>query len=212
MKSVLGFLLFAICHTVGFAGAEAPVTVEASEQTEVVAEFDPFAPDAEVQLKAFDKEYERQTGESPFLPEDKESRRFDSGCYKETCLMYLLVKKSEQQLYLYLEGKVAAVWKVSTGIAGRTTPNFDRHPNGRIYTKYTSTKFPGGDYNGLGNMPYAIFIEGGFAIHGTPQSNWSKLGERASHGCIRLHPVYAKYINDVTRKSGVKNVWITVED
>ena len=105
-----------------------------------------------------------------------------------------------------------AVWPVSTGINGRNTPNFETHPNGRIYDRYTSKKFPGGDFNGLGNMPYAVFISGGFAIHGTGKGNWPKLGSRASHGCIRLHPDNALIFNRLVRKNGISEVWITVQD
>ena len=100
----------------------------------------------------------------------------------------------------------------------RGTPNFDKHPDGRIYNAYTSTKFPGGNYIvtvngkkvGLGNMPYAVFIRGGFAIHGTGTGNWPKLGRVASHGCIRIHPDNARLFNALVRQYGVSNTWITV--
>lgn len=35
-------------------------------------------------------------------------------------------------------------------------------------------------------MPYSIFFNGGYAIHGSYEI--SRLGSPASHGCIRLHP------------------------
>ncbi len=35
-------------------------------------------------------------------------------------------------------------------------------------------------------MPYSIFFNGGYAIHGSYEI--SRLGRPASHGCIRLHP------------------------
>ena len=101
----------------------------------------------------------------------------------------------------------------SLGCYGGTTvktPNFDRHPDGRFYDYYDSTKYPGGDYKGLGNMPYAVFIEGGFALHGTPQGNWPWLGRPASHGCVRQHPDDAFRLNRLVRATGVANVWITV--
>lgn len=60
-----------------------------------------------------------------------------------------------------------------TGMKGYETPNFDRSLEKplRIYKQYTSSKYPGGDWNGLGNKPFAVFIKGGFAIHGTPAVN-----------------------------------------
>jgi lipoprotein-anchoring transpeptidase ErfK/SrfK len=63
---------------------------------------------------------------------------------------------------------------------------------------------------GLGNMPYAMFISGGVALHGTPEGNWRHLGHPASHGCIRMHPTYAKYINGLLLDLGVKNSWVWV--
>jgi hypothetical protein len=38
-------------------------------------------------------------------------------------------------------------------------------------------------------MPYSIFFDGGYAIHGSYEI--SHLGRPASHGCIRLHPRHA---------------------
>ncbi len=172
-------------------------------------ELDPFSPNIEEQLEAFDEAYSEQTGLSPFL--DSLDSLYDDGCYRETCPVWVYVSKASQRLYLYLDGNQAYEWAISSGVAGRTTPNFDRRPNGRIYDRYSSVTYPGGDYNGLGNMPYAVFIEGGFALHGTPRENWSKLGQRASHGCIRQHPDNARYLNRLIRRVGIQSVWITVQ-
>jgi len=59
-------------------------------------------------------------------------------------------------------------------------------------------------------MPYAVFISGGYAIHGTTRGNWSRLGKPASHGCIRLHPDNGQIFNVLVRRNGISNVWITV--
>jgi lipoprotein-anchoring transpeptidase ErfK/SrfK len=80
-----------------------------------------------------------------------------------------------------------------------------------MYLKYTSKKFPGGNYMGLGNMPYAVFIKGGYAIHGTTPGNFSLLGRTGSHGCIRLHPENAKTFYDLVQKHTLKNTWVTVQ-
>lgn len=70
---------------------------------------------------------------------------------------------------------------------------------------------PGGDYNGLGNMPYAVFVRGGYAIHGTTKGNWPKLGTPASKGCIRLHPDNGFIFNRLVRAVGVRAAWVSVE-
>ena len=175
-------------------------------------EFDPNDPNAEAILNYYDKVYEHETGLpawveqgeadfKPFTPGD--------GCYRDSCKVWAHVSKANQRLYLYIDGRHEDTWLVSSG-TGNRTPNFDRHPNGRIYRAYTSKAYPGGDWNGLGNMPYAVFIQGGFAIHGTPQSNWKKLGSKASHGCIRVHPTNGEAFYNRVRAWGIRNVWITV--
>lgn len=183
--------------------------VNADAETNAMDELDPFAENIDETLNEMDQQYFEETGLSPFA--DSLMMPMGPACSRATCSVWVKVDKSEQRLYLYLNGSLEATWAVSTGVSGRGTPNFDRNPNGRIYDRYTSTKFPGGDYKGLGNMPYAIFIEGGFAIHGTATSNWRKLGQPASHGCIRLHPDNAYYLNRQVRKVGIYQTWITVQ-
>lgn len=180
-----------------------------AQQENIIDDLNPFDPNIEQKLEEMDKAYEGETGTSSFL---KDFGLFNfSDCYRKECKVWAQVIKSEQRMYLYVDGRVEHIFDVSTGVVGYETPNFDKHPNGRIYDRYDSKKYPGGDYNGLGNMPYAVFIEGGFAIHGTGQSNWRKLGRRASHGCIRVHPDNAIIFNRLVRANGIYNVWITVQ-
>ncbi|MDO9183647.1 MAG: L,D-transpeptidase [Bacteriovorax sp.] len=172
-------------------------------------ELDPRSPDIEKLLREVDADYQKTTGKSPFLEVDLIEQLFPT-CYRNSCGIWADIDKNAQRLYLYIDGALTYTWKTSTGRAGYATPDMDRHPDGRIYDRYTSTKYPDGDYNGLGNMPYAVFIQGGYAIHGTTRGNWSKLGNPASHGCVRLHPDNGQIFNQLVRKNGIKNVWITV--
>lgn len=192
-----------------------------NEATQEIEELDPNAPDVEMLLERFDRVYEAETGkpahiEAPPVPSLQESTRGglylyqeSPYCYREGCAVWLDIDKATQTARLYVEGQLEGEFLVSTG-TGNKTPNFDQHPNGRIYDRYTSTKFPGGNYKGLGNMPYAVFIRGGFAVHGTPEGNWPKLGTKASHGCIRMHPDNGKIFNQLVRHYGVQDTWITV--
>lgn len=191
----------------------------AQEETTWMDEFDPADPRAEEMLKEFDRIHEQETGmpswigASGFGAIASEFMRFaETGCYRETCTVFARVSKRNQKLYLAINGRVEDVWDVSTGARGHATPNFDRHPSGRIYDKYSSSTYPGGDYKGLGNMPYAVFIKGGYAIHGTPRSNWPMLGRPASHGCIRVHPDNGYRFNRLVRANGIRQTWITVEE
>lgn len=179
----------------------------------MIEEINPFDPDIEKTLQEYDRIYEEETGKPAHL----EDFGYVSDllglarCYRANCPVWIHVNRASQSFALYISGNLQRSGLVSTGVPGYGTPAFDKNPNGRIYDRYTSRKFPGGDYNGLGNMPYAVFIQGGFAIHGTPQSNWAKLGKRASHGCIRMHPDHAYVFNRLVRQYGISNVWITVD-
>lgn len=159
----------------------------------------------EKELQKLDKEYEEETGKKSHIPVAVGT------CYQINCPVFALVDKASQTMNLYVNGELQGTWDISSGRSGgHETPDFDKRPNGRIYDAYMSKAFPGGDFEGLGNMPYAVFIEGGYAIHGTSAGNWKRLGSKASHGCIRLHPDNAKIFNQLVRSAGVQNVWITV--
>jgi hypothetical protein len=133
-------------------------------------------------------------------------------CREKDCFLYAEIIKSSQTLYLYVAGELVDSFKVSTGIKKRETPTLSVRPSGPLFTKYNSKKFPGGNYQGLGNMPYAVFIRGGYAIHGTTPGNFSKLGTRASHGCIRLHPYNARIFYELVKRIGLSNTWVSLKD
>ncbi|MFA6236029.1 MAG: L,D-transpeptidase [Bacteriovorax sp.] len=170
---------------------------------------DPRSPDIEKILKDLDEDYEKTTGLSAHLEVDLLEDLLPR-CFRNSCKIWADIDKRVQRLYLYIDGVLTYTWKTSTGREGFETPDFDTHPDGRIYKRYTSTKFPEGDYNGLGNMPFAVFIDGGFAIHGTTRGSWPNLGRPASHGCIRVHPDNGQIFNVLVRRTGVRNVWITI--
>lgn len=141
----------------------------------------------------------------------KSSKKSASGtCREKECLLVAEVVKSKQIMYVYIGGELKDSFLVSTGVSGRETPNMNVRPTGPVFTKYTSRKFPGGNYQGLGNMPYAVFVKGGYAIHGTTQGNFSRLGKPASHGCIRLHPDDAKLFYNLVNVFGLQNSWVIV--
>lgn len=187
---------------------------EIAEITENPSEINPFDPNINQLLQEFDRVYEEETG----IPAHLEGNDFfglnlfSQKCVRQSCPIFVQIIKSTQTLHLFREGQLIASWAVSTGLPSYETPNLDKNPDGRIYDRYSSKKYPGGDYKGLGNMPYAVFIWNGFAIHGTPQSNWKYLGKKASHGCIRVHPDNAQYLNRLVREYGIRNVWITIQN
>jgi hypothetical protein len=91
----------------------------------------------------------------------------------------IVVNKSTQRLSIAVDGAPRYEWPVSTARMGYNTPNGTYRPE-RMARKWFSRKY---DWS---PMPYSIFFDGGYAIHGSYEI--SHLGRPASHGCIRLHP------------------------
>ncbi|WP_162628255.1 L,D-transpeptidase [Arcticibacterium luteifluviistationis] len=133
-------------------------------------------------------------------------------CSEAGCLIYAHIVKSTQTLYLYLDAVLIDSFAVSTGIGKYDTPTFNVRAAGPTFKRYTSKKFPGGNYEGLGNMPYVVFIKGGYAVHGTTTGNFEKLGTKASHGCVRLHPMNAKIFYELVSLIGLSNTWISITE
>jgi lipoprotein-anchoring transpeptidase ErfK/SrfK len=92
------------------------------------------------------------------------------------------VDKTAQWLTVEVDGSSRYRWPVSTGRWGYSTPNGSYRPQW-LARKWFSRKY---DWS---PMPYSIFFNGGYAIHGSYEV--SRLGRPASHGCIRLHPANA---------------------
>jgi lipoprotein-anchoring transpeptidase ErfK/SrfK len=184
------------------------MNVYAQSEYNILDELDPSDPNIEKIMEYYDNEYFKATGESPFINEGAISK---GSCYRNACPVWAYVSLKNQTITLYENGAITHVWLMSSGKRGYTTPHMDRNPNGRVYDKYTSTIYPDGDYQGLGNMPYAVFVTGGYAIHGTTKGNWPYLGTPVSHGCMRLHPNDAFIFNRLVRKLGIGSVWVTVE-
>ena len=109
-----------------------------------------------------------------------------------------------QTAKLYHFGELKGIFNVSTGSRKIKTTTDGREymaitregffrPK-RAYTDYYSYTFFGS------TMPYAVFFNGGIALHGT--TALSKLGQRDSGGCVRLDPKDIKIINETIRSTG----------
>src|SRR5690606_6416376 len=118
-------------------------TMETVSVPNAMDELDPFDPNIEQKLEEMDRVYEEETGKSAFI--DTFAATWAT-CRQASCPVWIRVNKGEQKAYLYRDGRHVDTWLVSTGIPGRGTPNFEGRPNGRIYDKYSSTKYPEGDY------------------------------------------------------------------
>ena len=111
------------------------------------------------------------------------------------------VDKSTQRMQVFVDGELKHNFVVSTGLAGG--PPIGTFKPQRLERSWHSRLF------NMAPMPYSIFFHGHFAIHGTTAVK--KLGQRASHGCVRLHPNNAAILFDLVKKQGMANTRIIIE-
>ena len=113
-----------------------------------------------------------------------------------------LVNVSDQTMTVKKNGKTLYHWKVSTGRKGYATPSGTFRPV-RMHKMWRSRKYDNAP------MPYAIFYNEGYAIHGT--SYVSRLGSPASHGCVRLNTVNAQILYKMLQEEGLGNLKIVIK-
>jgi L,D-transpeptidase catalytic domain len=102
----------------------------------------------------------------------------------------LNVSKASQRIAVLVDGTERYIWPISSGRARYTTPN------GIYQPEWLARKWHSREYHNA-PMPYSIFFHGGYAIHGTDEV--SRLGQAASHGCVRLDPKNAAILFDLVR-------------
>lgn len=111
------------------------------------------------------------------------------------------VSLSSQTMTVSQNGFVLYRWKVSTARKGYVTPQ------GSWSAKWLSKNHRSRKYDDA-PMPYAVFFNGGYAVHAT--FDLKRLGRPASHGCIRLHPENAAEFFALASQYGLKNTKIVV--
>jgi lipoprotein-anchoring transpeptidase ErfK/SrfK len=111
------------------------------------------------------------------------------------------VSIAAQEMKVYHEGRLLYTWPVSTAKAGKITPAGTYEP------EFLSRHHRSRRYNNA-PMPFAIFYDGNYAIHGTDQVK--RLGNPASHGCVRLHPDNAKILFEMVKAEGMENTRVVI--
>lgn len=109
---------------------------------------------------------------------------------------------SSQRMKVYVNGAYYGTWRVSTARRGYRTPIGTFRPQ-RMHRRWYSRKY----YNSP--MPHSVFFYKGYAIHGTNAVR--RLGRRASHGCVRLHPRHAATLFRLIKRNGSRNTRIVVQ-
>ena len=113
----------------------------------------------------------------------------------------IIIDKSTQHMLVAVDGVAQHYWEVSTGLYGEGTPTGTYTPE-RMHVSWHSRKYD------WAPMPYSIFYDGAYAIHGT---TWvSRLGRPASKGCVRLHPDKAKILFALVKQSGMDKTTISI--
>jgi lipoprotein-anchoring transpeptidase ErfK/SrfK len=110
------------------------------------------------------------------------------------------VDKSTQRMSVIVDGEPRYTWAVSTGVYGTPSGTFRPQSLARYHRSTIYNSAP---------MPYSIFYDGNYAIHGT--THISRLGGRASKGCIRLHPSNAAILFALVQKEGFGNTRISIQ-
>lgn len=116
-------------------------------------------------------------------------------------VMVARIDLSDQTMSVYVEDELTYTFKVSTARSGYVTPV------GRYTAEWLSPRHRSRKYDNA-PMPWAVFFHGGYAVHGTTEIR--RLGQPASHGCVRLHPDNAKAFFSLVKQVGMANTLITV--
>ena len=117
-------------------------------------------------------------------------------------LIFAKIDLSTQSMKVFNGDEMIYDWKVSTARRGYRTPIGNYKPLYLVKMHYSR------QYNNS-PMPYSIFFNGGYAIHGT--SSVRNLGKKASHGCVRLHPKNAQKLYKLVLKYGKANTTIEIK-
>ena len=124
-----------------------------------------------------------------------------SGTVAEASSLIAQISISHQTMTVYKDGSEKYSWPVSTARRGYYTPV------GNYTAKWASKNHRSKKYDNA-PMPYAIFFNGGYAVHAT--YDVKRLGRPASHGCVRLHPQNAAMFFSLALEEGLGNTKIVI--
>jgi len=122
----------------------------------------------------------------------------------------LVINKSNigptaQTATAYWQGQKFGVFKVSTGrekseVSKSGRKYFSNTPTGWFHPAWLSKNHVSKTWEVP--MPFSVFFNEGIATHAALPNYFDKLGNRASGGCVRLHPSHAEWIFDNVQKAG----------
>jgi lipoprotein-anchoring transpeptidase ErfK/SrfK len=113
------------------------------------------------------------------------------------------VDVSDQRMAVFRDEALLYEWPVSTARRGKVTPTGLFRP--QVLVRFHRSRL----YNNA-PMPWSIFYDGNYAIHGTTDT--ARLGRPASAGCVRLHPDHAEVLWRLVREVGAAETVIQIVD
>jgi len=138
---------------------------------------------------------------SPVRPGLAPTPVFEGGPALKDAAVRAEVHLSTQSMILVHQGRIVGQWPVSTARTGKETPT------GVWTAKWLSRHHRSHRYDNA-PMPYSVFYDGDYAIHGTYQA--ARLGRPASAGCVRLDPKHAAVLFNLVRKEGLSSTLIVI--
>jgi hypothetical protein len=125
-----------------------------------------------------------------------------AACTSAQAKVAITVDKDAQQMTVAVDGVERYHWPVSSGLPSYETPNGSFRAF-RMEEDHYSKEFDDAP------MPHSIFFTKiGHAIHGTDSE--SRLGNPASHGCVRLSRANASTLYALVQAEGVLNTTVTL--
>ena len=106
-----------------------------------------------------------------------------------------------QRMTVSSGGKTLHVWPISSGDREHPTPAGSFRPQWMAKTWFSK------QYDDA-PMPHSVFFNGGIATHATQATH--RLGNPASHGCVRLAPSAAATFYGLVQKHGLTSTRIVV--
>jgi endonuclease YncB( thermonuclease family) len=144
---------------------------------------------------------EKRGAWSPVRPLFAQRPVFEAGPAPNDAAVRAEVHLSTQSMTLVHRDRIVGHWPVSTARNGKETPT------GVWTAKWLSRHHRSSRYDNA-PMPYSIFYDGDYAVHGTYQT--ARLGRPASAGCVRLSPEHAAVLFNLVRKEGLSNTLIVI--
>jgi lipoprotein-anchoring transpeptidase ErfK/SrfK len=139
---------------------------------------------------------------APAAPKDGDAATAPAAPEQPKSTILIDIDKSTQEMTVFVDGVQQYTWPVSTGLRGYTTPS-------GTYTASSMNEIWYSKQWDNAPMPNAIFFtKQGHAIHGTLDEK--RLGNAASHGCVRLSRENAKTLYTLVKATGLENTQVVL--